>query len=702
MDARRVKPINRRSVVGLGGAAMVGPIAQSSFERDPHAAGEALKREADSLVGKANRDGSNIIDAARFRINTDTVHASELASLLGAARVGFSQDDPGALTRTLLDRGRDSIRATDYAKGGGIGASNDTAGLTAALVHCQLAGKDLYVPAVDGGFNITDALTIPAGVRLHGPGTIRQRTANRNVVILASDVRIEGLTIQGTGLTDNTEHSSGGQPCNVGVLVPAGTRNVRVQGCNISGCEGSGIYDAGARNVWYKDNFLHDNTWGHRGPHRRSYASAADILFNSGTAGSGVVEVTGNRCVSNNSQGIAFALLGLGRDAIIAHNFIDVWGADGERIPYASGDLRRRHGIITNYLSQGGAGRVVVHHNMIFGTLWSGVYTQASTRDNGPMLIESNLIVDCGWDTTSALSGGVYTVARGKAPIVIRSNIVVDFKNTAGGSGAFAVSSSSDGSNHVRYEDNHVVGSLGRGYAIVNYADDVTITGGSIRGCVMEDIAITLTAGTSAASGLRIEGVAIERGAGVAPMILYQPSSDTPFLVVTGCRLKGIGKDTVSPGNVAVLTTRPTRVSVTNNDISDVYRAVDSTGYLALGTRSFADAAWDHNRLRNVGIGFGLGATAPTSVFPVCGNLFDNVGKRLDGGSANGFPVLYEARRIGGSLEIYDLNSAPTAGTWAAGDEAVFSGAGAGSAPRARCVSGGTPGVWKSYAALEA
>lgn len=683
MDDRRVQPINRRSVVGLGGAAVVAPIAGPVADR------------------KANRDASDMIDAAMVRINTGAVDAAELASLAGAVRAGVRPEDPAVLSRSLLDRLRDSIHATDYARGGGLGASDDTAGLTAALAQCQLAGKDLYVPVIDGGFNITDELTIPAGIRVHGPGAIRQHTPNRNVLVLGSDVRVEGLTIRGTGLADNSAHITAGRPCNVGVLVPSGTRNVRIEGCDISGCEGSGIYDAGARNVWYRDNFLHDNTWGQRGPHRVSYATAADILFYSNTAGSGVVEVTGNRCVSNNSQGIAFALVGLGQDAIIAHNFIDVWDAEGERITHASGALKRRHGIITNYLSQGGGARVLVHHNMIFGTLWSGVYTQATIRDNGPILIESNMIVECGWDTESALSGGVYTVARGKAPIVIRGNIVVDFRNTSAGSGAFAVSSSSDGSNVVRYEDNHVVGSLGRGYAIMNYADDVTIRGGSVRGCVMADIAIVLTAGTSAASGFRIEDVAIERSTGIAPMISYQPSSDSPFLVVTGCRLKGMGKDQAVDDNVAVTTTRPTRLSVINNDISDVYRAVDSTAYLALDTRSFAEAAWDDNRLRDVGIGFGLGATAATSVFPVCGNRFDNVDKRVDGGSAKGFAVLHEARRLGETLEVYGLSSPPTSGTWAAGDEAVLAGAGAGAPPRARCVTGGVPGVWKFYPALE-
>ncbi len=705
MEDRRGELVNRRAVVG--GAALIAPIATGRAQAPaPH--GEAAGKigpagtddlSASLLLGKAEKDGSNITDPAAFRTHTDTVQASELASLVGAALVGFRQDDGEALTRTLLDRLRDSINATDYAKGGGIETSDDTAGLTAALIQCGLTGKDLYVPAIGGGFNITDELTLPAGVRAHGPGSIHQHAANKNVIIAASGVRLEGLIIRGTGLTDNTAHSIDGRPRNIGVFVPLGAVNVRVQGCEISGCEGSGIYDAGARNVWYKDNFLHGNNWGHLGPHRTSYATAADILFYSAVAGSGVVEVTGNRCVSNNSQGIAFGVLGLGRDAIIAHNFIDIWDADGNRIPYASGRLKRRHGIMTNYLSQASAMRVLVHHNMIFGTLWSGIYTQATTHDNGPMVIEGNLIAECGWDTTSDLSGGVFTVGRGKAPIVVRGNIVIDFKNTVAGCGAFTATSATDGSNHIRYEDNHIVGSLGRGYAIVNYADDVTIRGGSIRGCVLTDIEIGLSAGTSAASGFRIEGVDIERSIGIAPMIAYQPASDAPHLTVTGCRLKGVGRDTASDDNVAVVTRLPTRLSVINNDISDVHRAVNSTGYLAPGTRSFATALWDDNRLRNIAIGFGLGSTASTSVFPVCGNAFDDVTTRTDAGSLAGYPVLCQARRAGDNLEIYGLSAAPTTGAWMAGDEAVFATA-SGGPPRARCVAAGTPGTWRAYPAL--
>lgn len=689
MDDRKVGPVSRRHVVSLTGAGLIAPMAAVSglagMDRDARTGGPLAGRDILSPGVSQAAPGPS----------------SEGVSLADAGQAGFHQDGPDALGRTLLDRLRDSIHATDYATGGGIETSDDTKGLVAALLQCDLVGKDLYIPAVKGGFNITDELTIPAGIRVHGPGVIRQHRPNRNVIVMASNVRLEGVTIQGTGRTGNSLHTRSGRPCNVGVFVPSGAQNVRVQACDISGCEGSGIYDGGARNVWYKDNFLHDNTWGHAGPHSTSYATSADILFYSNVAVSGLVEVTGNRCVSNNSQGIAFALLGLGRDAIIAHNFIDVWGPDGERISHASGRLRRRHGIITNYLSQAEGTRVVVHRNMIFGTLWSGVYTQATTHDNGPILIEGNVIVECGWDTGSPLSGGVFTTGRGKAPIVVRGNIVSAFKNPSAGTGAFVATSASDESNHIRYEDNHVVGSLGRGYAIVNFADDVTITGGSIRGCVLSDIEITLSAGTSAKSGFRIEGVDIERSVGPAPMISYQPSSDASLLVVSGCRLRGVGRDVDHAGNVAVTTRLPAKTTVVNNDISDVRRGIDSTAYTAAGARSFADSLWDDNRLRHVEIGFGLGATANTSVFPLCGNTFHDVGTRTDAGSLGGYPALHEARRIGESLEIYGLSAPPATGTWAAGDEAVFVDANAGGAPRARCVAGGSPGIWKSYAALE-
>lgn len=94
--------------------------------------------------------------------DTPVMHA-ELASSNGAALVGFSQADTGAVTRTVEDRLRDAISVKDFGAVGD-GLHDDTDPFQNALN----TGQAVYVP--QGSYKITASLTISPGGGLLGEG----------------------------------------------------------------------------------------------------------------------------------------------------------------------------------------------------------------------------------------------------------------------------------------------------------------------------------------------------------------------------------------------------------------------------------------------------------------------------------------------------------------------------------------------------
>lgn len=107
----------------------------------------------------------------------------------------------GGAARSFYSKFADVLSAKDFGAGG-LGIGNDDAHIQAAINQAALAHGAVYLPA--GTYNLSAALSIPAGVTLFGDGygTILQVTATGVyglTVNAVGDVEIRSLRLQGQG-----------------------------------------------------------------------------------------------------------------------------------------------------------------------------------------------------------------------------------------------------------------------------------------------------------------------------------------------------------------------------------------------------------------------------------------------------------------------------------------------------------------------
>lgn len=132
-------------------------------------------------------------DAANWRVYQGVTDA-DLAAFSGAGIVGWIQAGVGAVFRWVRDKLRERVSVKDF---GAIGdeSADETEFFVKAL---ESTAKNVYVPE---GTYILDALTVPAGKRLYGPGTLKWKDAATSTMITLSGAgaTLEGLTFDGNG-----------------------------------------------------------------------------------------------------------------------------------------------------------------------------------------------------------------------------------------------------------------------------------------------------------------------------------------------------------------------------------------------------------------------------------------------------------------------------------------------------------------------
>jgi len=580
----------------------------------------------------------------------------------------------------------------------GDGSTDNTTAIQAALTYAGTSGGSVYVPGAAAAYRVTDELTIPDGVTIFGDGyrsLIQTMTAGKNLLVAGHDTVVRTLRLKmvaGNNLNLQKQNA----------VYIAGKTNVSVQDNWIELVDiNCGVQIFQGRNITVRGNIIYGATWpALSGP----AASAADILaYSDGSAGRYIIE--GNYCLSNNSQGIAVDLLGYDQDVIINANVCvtldpSTCTQGGAWSEVASGGIRR-HAIMVGYNNSNVNGpRAIVSNNICRNTRWTGIYLQG--QPSSPVLATGNMCSRNGFDTSNALSGGIYIAATDH---VVDGNVIDEFQNTTGSVGAITYNGPTTLTTGATISNNVITNSAGKGIVLVNQSARTSVIGNTITGSVGSDIAVTSASGNTDTGGFYISANTIHRTSGnnVVAISLDQQAG-TQITTVVGNRIRGFDATNAIELNAGVRVLNNNYTRVCNNTVENFNVGIAFGAYWAVATRHFS-ANISGNTFRDCTYGVGAAATATTSVVPVCDNVFDNVTTPVSASSQaspGGFTVGYIARKDDTRIVALNLNAAPSVGTWAVGDRVEYTTPTAGGFIGAVCTTAGNPGTWKTYGAVSA
>ncbi|WP_292503195.1 right-handed parallel beta-helix repeat-containing protein [Mesorhizobium sp.] len=588
----------------------------------------------------------------------------------------------------------------------GAGPARTAAQNTAALVLAMSYTTELWVPPLAAGeyFDVNDEFTVLDHVKIRGAGwhsRIRQTVREKNIFIAGDHSSFEGLHLIGDNLLTGADFTK-----NNGIYA-SGKKGVVVQNCFGEKFEGCGAQLRGCKDYKVVNNTFFANPWG-------SFSTSGDIIIYSfADAGRGVI--TGNHCLSNNSQGIYADVIGYDADIIIANNVVVTLdpatciegGAWTEAVGDYSGTpatVRRRHAIGVGYNSSNVAGpRSVVIGNICRNTRWTGIYKQGVSAGGGGVLIIGNQCSKNGLEQANSLNGGIYVTATGED--VVSGNMITDFQSTGAGVGGITITSGTAPTRPTKIQGNMISNSLGQGISVGTHAAYIDIQDNVIVGSATTDIYI-VNASNVAAGGHTVRGNKIKRTSGDSiPSIRISTPSSLLYTTVKDNDVEGFDNSNAVSTNVGITTTNMLITRVLRNRVKNFHVAIQSTAYFTAGAR-YPDVVLENNTIDDCTTGFGLASTANTAVVPVIGNRFTNVTNKTAASTTHtglaGTKCGYICRKDDDRLVVLELAAAPTVGTWAAGDRAEFAAPAAGAAPGAVCTAGGNPGTWNAQAAIAA
>ena len=575
----------------------------------------------------------------------------------------------------------------------GDGATNDTAAIQAALAAA--AGKALYFPTSSSFYAISDELTIPTGTTVYGDGwgsKVKQTAVNKNLFVAGKFCLIEGLHLigRGAGATDFTKNS--------GVFADL-VGNFTVQNCFIEQFEGSGVEVRRCRDYNIINNFFFANIWS-------NYlsgvpgASTADILLYSAQVNSSRIIISGNFCLSNNSQGIYADALGGNGDIIIANNICVALdpttcteaGAWTEFVMTTNASaLQRRHGIIVSYSNQSQGGpRTVIHGNLCRNNGWTGIYKDGISQ--GAVLITANVCTNNGYGISNSLSGGVWIYADGNERV--ENNYISGFKNTdTTGSGSITVYSTVTPTKRSVVCNNTIKDSASCGIYIGTNAALIDIVGNTLLDIARDGILWAPNTGLTDVGGHRIVSNRISRNSGTArPAINLTFAASTLPIVLEKNEFIGSDNTTASAVNcgIYVTGTAPALAQVIGNRFDKFYYGYyNDTAWTG---RNF-DALLERNIVSNCNTGFVVRANSNNVTVPLVDNRFINTTSEF---GADGFFDCGRITQKAGQRLMWESTSVPAVGSWAVGDRSQNRTPVVGDPKAWVCTVAGTPGTWVS------
>lgn len=565
----------------------------------------------------------------------------------------------------------------------GASGTNNTTAIQAALTRAGIVGADCYIPATSGFYDVFATLTVPDGVRVFGPGTIRMRATEQNVLVLGNNCTVDGVGIEGFNAATGTPSFDN----NNGIFA-SGKVNVTIRNCRIYKCGFNGIQVRACSNLLIEGNRFWLN--------QIVSISAADICVYSGSVSQSTT-IVNNFCLSNNSQGIYFNSLGQDVDAVISGNHCRTVDTTLSGWPdLAAASLVRRHGIICGYTG-GGSVRLLVTNNNCRNTRWTGIYKISGTAIDGTIAITGNMISNTGINSetgvgigaSGGLCGGIYVNSTGNE--IVANNVVNNAGNTI--QGAITVLGSSSSAN-PSIIGNGVSSSGTHGIMLTNALAAAVVQGNNIIGSAGSDIRVELAAGSTAIGDIDISGNSCVRGNANVASIYYNGQSAVKTCRIKRNTLRGLGTafSTASTYNGIQVFSLST-VIIEENDIEGFNRGVDYAVNFATFSASFGYHS--RNTFRSCAVGVGVPCTSATSTFLLDGNLYLGVTTPIDGGSLAGSVCALDGRRIGTKIEA-SATAIPTTGFGSVGDRRINSAPAVGSPKAWSCTVANSPGTWVS------
>jgi hypothetical protein len=589
-------------------------------------------------------------------------------------------------SRTVQAKLQESISVKDFgAKGDGT--TDDTTAIQAALTYAGTIKSSVYFPATNSSYLISNSLTVPDYVTVHGDGYgsyILQNTLNKNGFNLGNNCSVKDVRVK-IADGNNTDF--------VNCIYAYAVKNPTIENCylipgDLGGC---GIQANNCQQVIIKNNRIYGGKWtSGAGP----AASASDILFYS-YANSQRHIIDGNFCLSNNSQGIFVDALGYDSDIIVSNNIcvtLDpatcVEGGAWSEI--ASGGARR-HGIIGEYNNDAiGGPRSLITNNICRNTKWTGIYKQGTVGSQ--IIINNNNCSNNGYDTSSSLSAGIYVSQVGGE--IIAGNSILNFQNTLGNAGGIVINGY--GSNEISLISNNVIkNSLGNGIFMSIQPRKININANQFINNALTDICFLPSAGNANVGEIFVQNNFIQKNVATSSAMFFDLQNSTLTSVIQNNLIFGKDNTIVNDRNTAIYIrsiVSPSLVKVKNNIINNFYYAYFCEDYWTTSANR-NKVILDSNNIIDCYIGFYISATTSVVVIPVVNNVFDNVTTQISNGG--GFVAGYVVNRTGNNLQWYN-NAAPTVGTWALGDRVINNSPAVGSPKAWTCTVAGNPGTWVS------
>lgn len=180
----------------------------------------------------------------------------------GAARVGFTQTGDGGAARTVQDKERDIVCATDFYANGVSGALVDPTGVTVsgAGIQAALAQADTYLP--DGTFLHNGLIKIPSSRTLRGAGASsvlkRADAAGAYASVINSDYAANTVGNSDVAVLDLCFEENGvnqGYAEHRHAIALIGVTRGRVSGCTFKDPSGDAVYISSSADATPRANY---------------------------------------------------------------------------------------------------------------------------------------------------------------------------------------------------------------------------------------------------------------------------------------------------------------------------------------------------------------------------------------------------------------------------------------------------------------
>ena len=559
----------------------------------------------------------------------------------------------------------------------GDGVANDAAAIQAAVDSLSSSGG--VVQLSDGTYRLNSEVLVKSNVSLAAKGkqvvvVIKSPNVNGFKVLNAENVSIKGLTIIGdySNPTDFSEKNNG--------IFIKSSKNVTVRECVIKGVHGCGIEAREYKNVTIADNVIEGNLYGHGG--------SSDISLYSGASGS-VASVTGNKCYSDNSQGISINQLGLDKDCIIKDNFIITRDANGNE---KTTGMQRRHGIIVGYLGVPSVQNIMVINNVIRNTKWTGVYYNSNAPTDAflqvNVTIAGNILSNVAQEipsndtTNNSLFAGIWIGRAATGAKIINNKI-----NNSGANPGIKC--------HTYFGatmSENTIYNCGKGIYLYNTCFVAKVFNNEIVNTTEEDVLL------SNASHANYVDIAIKRNdirrnnINFRSIDLNHGSSNADVVIeVLDNVIRGSDKATQNDLNVAVFIRRAP-FSVRGNTIKNFCYALYTSFSWTQGTVGFNDFSAYVIKDNVCDVTTFARTVAFENGFALAES---NDIKASNFTELSGSKVLRAGYRLGLNVVMFDTTQ-PANGTWRQGDRVKNSAPSNGQPKGWICTVAGTPGTWVS------